>query len=73
MADEPATRDVGVRYYEKFGEMPPEMLWQQDRAGFDALMEQAIKDGRALTADDLYRAQKIEPPEALPGRPGPIL
>jgi hypothetical protein len=56
---------LGERYTAKFGAMPSTMLWESDPAALDALMEDAIKSGHALTDADLYRAQGINPP--LPG------
>jgi hypothetical protein len=41
--------------------MPPEFLWCGSPTEMDRMMEQAIKDGRATTADDLYKAQGMRP------------
>jgi hypothetical protein len=49
---------------------PPQMYWQQGpEAQLERLMEQALKDGRALTAEDLLRAQGMKP--SPPDYPSP--
>jgi hypothetical protein len=62
-----AMADVEYRYTAAFPKDPlPMMHWHRGYAGELArLMEQAIKDGRPLTPDDLLRAQGMAP--APPG------
>jgi hypothetical protein len=58
-----AMADVEYRYTAAFPKDPlPMMHWHRGYGGELArLMEQAIKDGRPLTADDLLKAQGMKP------------
>jgi len=57
---------VSYRYFEKFGTLPPLMYWSgggPKHADLDELMDTAIKRGKALTAQDLLKAQGMTGPE----------
>jgi hypothetical protein len=58
-----AMADVEYRYTAAFPKDPlPMMHWHRGYAGELArLMEAAIKDGRPLSADDLLKAQGMDP------------
>ena len=52
------------RYRKKFDESPPSLFWTGSDEGLQELMEKAIRDGKALTQEDLLKAQGIGiPPE----------
>jgi hypothetical protein len=46
-----------ARYEEKFGEWPPIAVWANGRERLQELCEKAIRDGKALTIEDLLKAQ----------------
>jgi hypothetical protein len=54
----------GHRYRRAFpNDLVPLMYWQQGTLEqLDVLMEAAIRRGKPLTADDLCKAQGMEPP-----------
>ena len=66
MSDDANGKSLNECYYARFGEMPTTAKWDDDLNELDALMEKAIKDGKALTVEDLYRAQGIIAPPLPP-------
>jgi hypothetical protein len=52
--------NILTRYRERFGELPAIVFWHSEMEQLWRLMEQAIKDGRPLTRDDLAHAQGQE-------------
>jgi hypothetical protein len=65
--DERHNNMTNVRYRKAFGEMPPVVYWCRNMDELEVLMEAAIQRGRALTVEDLCRAQGINvpPPDAI--------
>jgi hypothetical protein len=58
---------VFERYYARFGATPKLVDWHGSLEEWARLMERALADDRALTADDLARAQGQEGGNGPPG------